>query len=118
MKIQGDTYQIEFIKDENKLIFSGNLRLQSVDSYDEIVDFAISRAMDSDKTLIIDLTRLEIINSSGIASMGLFLVKLRETDPAKCIKMLASKYIYWHSATLKDLKELNNNLEIEYVVHH
>ncbi len=117
-KITGETYSVEYLEDEHRIIFSGFFRLQSIESYEEIIDFVMHYAINYNKTLSLDVSKLEVINSSGIASLGLFFVKLRDHDNEKKIKMLASKYIYWQANSLKDLTELNENLEIEYIVHH
>ncbi|HOO71316.1 MAG TPA: hypothetical protein PK926_06100 [Spirochaetota bacterium] len=118
MKIKGETYSVEYQKDDNKIVFSGNLRLQSIESYDEIINFTMHHAMSTAEPLILDFTRLEIINSSGIASLGLFLVKLRDSEHNRKIVIYASKYIQWQAHSLNDLHELNANLEIVYIVHH
>jgi hypothetical protein len=116
MKMSDVNYSVEFIKTDNKVIFKGNLRLQSVEEYNEIMDFVFNCAINSETILLIDMTQLSVINSSGIASLGLFLIKMR--DYQKKIKILASKYVHWQSVSLKDFKEINEDVEIEYVVHH
>lgn len=116
MKIVNQNYSIEFIEIENKILFKGNLRLQSIDAYEEIINFIFERAINTDKILILDFSNLTIINSSGIASIGLFLIKMREYNTK--IKIYASKFINWHVSSLRDFKDINENVEIEYIVHH
>ena len=115
MEIKDKNYSVKFFEDENRIIFKGNLRLKSVEEYNEIMDFIFQSALKSEN-LVIDMTQLNVINSAGIASLGLFLIKIR--DHKKKIKILASKYTHWQATSLKDFKNINNNLEIEYVVHH
>ncbi|HOW82560.1 MAG TPA: hypothetical protein PK573_08375 [Spirochaetota bacterium] len=118
MKINGETYTVEYHKNDNRIAFSGNLRLQTINSYEEIINFTLRFALESNEPLILDFTKLEIINSSGIASLGLFLVKLRDTESEKKLVIHASKYIQWQVSSLNDLRELNDNLDIIYIVHH
>jgi hypothetical protein len=118
MKIVGESYVVEYQSGDNRIVYSGNLRLQSIQSYDEIMNFTLRHALDSPESLILDFTRLEIINSSGIASLGLFLVKLRNEHPEKTITIHASKYISWQAVSLGDLRDLNGNVDLVYVVHH
>lgn len=116
--ITGESYTVEYTDKEHKITFTGFFRLQSIESYDEIMNFILHYALDYDRPLALDISKMEFINSSGIASLGLFLVKLRDTNSEKKIKIIASKYIYWQAHSLKDLKDLNENLVIDYIVHH
>jgi len=116
MKIHNNNYSVEFIPEGKKIVFQGNLRLQSIDKYNEIIDFIFTHYNDSEELITLDLTQLSVLNSSGIASLGMFLIRSRETN--RKIKILASKYVYWQSLTIEDFKEIHRNLEIEYVVHH
>ncbi len=47
--------------------------------------------------------QLRYINSAGIASLGLFLIKIR--DHKKKIKILASKYTHWQATSFKKFKK-------------
>jgi hypothetical protein len=116
MKINDKNYTIEFIPDLNKVIFVGNLRLQSIEKYNEIMEFIVDNVKDSNEPIILDLTNLNFINSSGIASLGMLFIKLREYDTK--IRILASKYVNWHVGSLKDFQNINTNIEIDYVVQH
>ena len=116
MKIVEKNYSIEFISDLNKVIFVGNLRLQSIEKYNEIMELIIEKTKDSSIPFTLDLTNLNFINSSGIASLGILFIELRKFN--KKIKIIASKYVNWHVGSLKDFKNINNNIEIEYVVQH
>lgn len=116
MEIQTKNYSVEYVEAEHKIIFKGNFRLESVEKYDEIISFVLSSSMKSGKLFLIDLTQLTVINSSGIASLGLFLIKLR--DMKKKTKIYASKYVHWQALSLKDFEEINPHLDIEYIVHH
>lgn len=114
--IQEEKYSIEYINDENKIVFKGELLLKSIENYNEIMDFIFEYAKSMEEPLILDLTQLKIINSSGIAALCLFLIKIKNDDIR--ITVHASKYIGWQVYSLKDLKQLNDNVEIEYIVLH
>lgn len=115
LKIENDNYSVNFIKDENRIIFKGNFRLRTISNYNEIMQFIIENSEGADP-VILDLANLEYINSSGIASIGLFLIKLKDSE--KKIKIIGSRYVNWQIASLKDFQQINNNIEIEYVVKH
>jgi len=116
MNIDNENYSIEYIDHENMFILKGNLRLQTIDKYNEIMDFITRHAMKSDKPLTLDLTGLTSLNSSGIASLSLFLVNMKKSD--KTIKIIGSSYIKWQSLSLTDFKELNSNIDVELIVQH
>lgn len=110
-----ENYSVEFDSDDQRIVFKGNFRLKTINNYNEIMLFILNCSSYSDK-VILDLSQLEFINSSGIASIGLFLIKLKDTE--KKIKIIGSKYINWQISSLKDFQQINNNIEVEYIVQH
>lgn len=116
MKIVNTQYSIEYSENDEKIVFSGVLRLQTIDSYNEIMDFIIKCSINSRQKLILDFSNLENINSAGIASISLFFIKLRGTD--KKIKILSSALVPWQKITLKDFQYINSNIEIEEIIIH
>jgi hypothetical protein len=116
MKIEDKIYSIELIKDTSTVLFIGNLRLHSVNEYNEIMENIYSFSKGDSKPITLDLSKLEFINSSGIASLGILFIKLRDLD--RRIKIIASKYVNWHVASLRDFQILNPNIEIDFIVQH
>lgn len=116
MKIVNNQYSIEYSVSEDKIIFKGVLRLQTIDSYNEIMDFIIKCSINSRQKITLDFSNLENINSAGIASLSLFFIKLRETD--KKIRIISSTHIPWQKITLKDFQYINKNIEIEDILIH
>jgi hypothetical protein len=78
-KIETDSYSLSYVDEDHKIIIKGNLRLQSLKKYEEIMSFITEKAIKDDKKLLMDLSELTILNSSGIASLSLFLIKLRDS---------------------------------------
>ncbi len=115
-EMNGDGYSLSFFPDDSKLVIRGNLRLDSVYSYDEIVNFVTDAFKRSGGEFHLDLTRLETLNSSGIAALGMFLVKSKED--LRPIKVMGSRYITWQAMSLESLKDLRSNLSIEMIVEH
>ena len=116
MKIEDKKYSIEILDDFNTVIFTGNLRLHTVKEYNEIMERIFDLSKDSPKPLVLDFSKLDFINSSGLASLGILFIKLRDFEKKILIK--ASKYVNWHVASLKDYQTLNSQIEIEYIVQH
>jgi len=116
MKIEDKKYSIEILPETNTVVFCGNLRMNTVNEYNEIMENIFTISKESDKSLILDFSKLEFINSSGLASLGILFIKLRDYE--KKIRIVASKYVNWHVASLKDYQTLNSQIEIEYIVQH
>ena len=116
MIISNDNYTIEYVQSENMFILKGNLRLQTIDKYNEIMDFINKHSLNESKPLVLDLTGLYTLNSSGIASLSLYFVNMKKND--KKIKLIGSSYVKWQSLSLTDFKELNPNIEVEFIVQH
>jgi len=114
-RIENDGYSVEYIGSDDRIVFKGHFRLRTIQNYNEIMHFILEKSSGS-QNIFLDLSNLEFINSSGIASIGLFLIKLKDSD--KKIKIIGSKYINWQIASLKDFQQINNNVEIEYIVQH
>lgn len=109
-------YTIKSIPEEHKIVISGELKLQTVAKYNEIIDLLLESCISLQDPVILDIRNLAILNSSGIASFGLFVIKMRDTG--KKLIIHASKYIHWQVFSLEDFKELNSNLEIEFFEMH
>jgi hypothetical protein len=116
MKIDNENYSIEYLDNCNKVIFRGILRHQSIEEYDEISNFLNRYAKNSEEYLIIDISNLSYINSSAIASLCLFFIKIRNTGIK--FKILALKFVPWQNDLLSNLQHINENIEIEYIIQH
>jgi len=115
-KIETESYTLSYVDEDNKIVIKGNLRLQSLKKYEEIMSFITEKAIHNEKQLLMDLSELTILNSSGIASLSLFLIKMR--DSGEKLKIIANKYIHWQALSIEDFRDINPNLEIEYIVKH
>jgi hypothetical protein len=116
MNASDSPYTINSIPEENKIVISGELKLQTVAKYNEIIEFLLESCMTLKDPVILDIRNLTILNSSGIASFGLFIIKIR--DSGKKLIIHASKHIHWQVFSLEDFKELDINLEIEFFEMH
>ncbi len=111
-----EIYEIHYIKEDNLILIQGNLRLESVEKYDEIICFITENVLSSENPITIDLTRLNTLNSSGIAALGMFLIEMKKYD--RDITIIGSRYISWQSISLEGFKDINSRLSVEFIVHH
>lgn len=116
MSLTGENYSINYNQDLGRIEVIGQLRLNSIDKYNSIIEFLLDKTSQCQDEVVLDLTGLELMNSSGIASLSLFLIKARETK--KKIRILASKLIHWQSLSMEDFEEINEHITVEYVTHH
>ena len=115
-EINNANYTLKYIESDNRIVIKGNLRLQTMEKYDEITGFIIDNVINSKCEIILDLTQLEILNSSGIAALGMFIIKMKENE--KKTRIIGSKYISWQVASLSSFREIDDNIVIDFVVQH
>jgi len=115
-EIKTEDYTVRYIKEEDKIVIRGNLRLVTVEKYDEIIDFILYHTMEESNAAILDLTKLEALNSSGIAALGMFIIKMKDNN--RFIKITGSRYISWQVISLENFKDIHKNIEIEFMVQH
>ncbi len=64
-----EDYKVEF-KEPNTISLSGVLRLQSPLDYDPVFAIIKEKLKSQSDSVVVDLTQLEFLNSSGIASIA------------------------------------------------
>ncbi len=111
-----ESYSITYHKTGELIEINGSLKLTSMDHYNDIVDFLIEHTEQSTNGITLDLTGLEMLNSSGIASLSLFIIRAK--DSGKNIHILANKDIHWQAISIDDFVDINSNVTIEYITHH
>ena len=112
MNITAGNYNVEFIKISNTVIFSGTLRLQGKEEYEKIYDLLLTAAKDSAGGITIDMRTLEFLNSSGISSLSLFMIEMRNLE--KEIKILGSNTVSWQVKSLTNFQRLYHKVQIVF----
>lgn len=116
MKLVKNGFSIEYNHEENMISFHGIFRLESIERYNEIMNFIYECSIQSNKDIILNFINLENINSAGIATLSLFFIKIKETK--KRIKIITSHAIPWQRTSLEDFKLINDNIEIDNTYYH
>lgn len=116
MQLADQDYSIQYIEEDNQIIINGILRLESVSHYDTAMNPILEKAYRHKKPIILDISRLEMLNSSGVASLSLIIIEARKREHTLTIR--ASQHIYWQTKTMEDFKELNKKIQIEYITRH
>ena len=104
MKIETDSYIMNFDKQSNNVSITGSLRLNGMDEYAPILDI-LQAALENSKEMTLDLSQLEFLNSSGIAMLAKFAIQARGID-GLALTLLGSAAIPWQGKSLKNLQRL------------
>jgi hypothetical protein len=108
--IETEDYRVYHQPDVATVVFEGFLRLNGMAAYEPIMDLLIAAA--EGEVCIIDLHQLEFLNSSGISMLSMFVVRVRDRGTTR-LSFRGSEAILWQTRSLKNLKRLMPDLQIE-----
>jgi hypothetical protein len=91
--------------------YEGTLRLSGTDAYQPILDMMQKVLSDKPQAVVLDLTQLEFLNSSGINLLAKYTIELRK-HPDVGLKVLGSTRIPWQSKSLPNLQKLHKGVEL------
>jgi len=111
MEIQGieeirtNDYHIWYDPKTKRVIFQGSLRLSGMEEYEPIVKL-LNAVLERDKpNIILNLQRLDFLNSSGISMLSKFVINVRQQGKIAMI-IEGSQTIPWQGKSLKNLLRL------------
>lgn len=113
MEIKTDEYSVLYQPDVSTVAIQGFLRLDGMEEYQPIIRLLLA-ASETSPTLTIDVQGLEFLNSSGISSLSMFVVKVREKGTVQ-LALKGSTKVLWQTKSLKNLQRLMPSLTLEYV---
>ena len=91
--------------------YEGTLRLSGTDAYQPILEMMHAVLAEKPQNIVLDLTQLEFLNSSGINLLAKFTIELRK-HPELPVKVLGSTRIPWQSKSLPNLQKLHKGVEL------
>jgi hypothetical protein len=91
--------------------YEGTLRLSGTDAYQPILELMNAVLAEKPLRVVLDLTQLEFLNSSGINLLAKFTIELRK-QPDIALKVLGSTRIPWQSKSLPNLQKLHKGVEL------
>ena len=111
MEIKTDKYSVEYMRKNRLITFKGILRLLGKDEYREIFELLTQAANETTGLpLKLDMSKLQFLNSSGISSLSMFIIKMRQLD--KDITMIGNNEIPWQEKSLRNFQKLYGKVEI------
>lgn len=112
MNIHSPDHTVTWDEAANRLTFTGTLQLMRKD-YRPICDLLDSLLRRHDlPRLLIDITRLKMLNSSGLNALSRFVLGMRARSGTQVI-FHGSRAILWHHKTLANMKSFLPTAEIE-----
>lgn len=113
MDIKTEEYSILHDVASNTIVIQGFLRLDGMEQYQPIMDMLLD-ALENAQNLTIDVRDLEFLNSSGISTLSMFVVKVRERKDVH-LTLKGSEAVLWQTKSLKNLQRLMPSLTLEYI---
>ncbi|PTD97066.1 slr1659 superfamily regulator [Pseudothauera lacus] len=110
--LAGDGYQAEFDSAAGCVRLCGSLRLGGLTEYAPISQL-LEDALDGRSALTVDLSTLEFLNSSGIATLSKFVISARNRKDC-ALTIRGSSTIPWQGKSLNNLKRLMPSLELVF----
>ena len=91
--------------------YEGTLRLSGTDAYQPILDLMQQVLAEKPQNMVLDLTQLEFLNSSGINLLAKFTINVRKT-PGTALEVRGSTRIPWQGKSLQNLKKLHSAVNL------
>ncbi len=111
-EINGDDYRVHYNPESVTVSFIGELSLSGPADYAPIAQLLDDVANQEPSTMILDLRKLEFLNSSGISLVSKFAINMRKRKTIQVIVM-GSNTIPWQGKSLKNLEKLFPGLKLE-----
>lgn len=106
--IQGEGYSVT--ENDEGVVISGALRLNSMEEYQAIQDLLNEFATQHNNKICVDVSNLQLLNSSGITMLSKFVIHCRKNAIQASIKW--NQAVAWQGKSLKNLQRLMPNLEL------
>jgi len=109
MEIKTNEYRVW--SEGAEIHYEGTMRLSGTEAYAPILGLMNGVLAVKPKTIVLDLTELEFLNSSGINLLARFTIEIRkQMDVGLTVK--GSTRIPWQSKSLPNLKKLYSAVDL------
>src|ERR1700744_2876096 len=112
MEIKGNDYRVW--TEGATIHYEGTMRLSGTEAYAPILDLMQQVLATKPAKVVLDLTELEFLNSSGINLLAKFTIDVRK-QPEIGMLVKGSTKIPWQAKSLPNLQKLHKAVELTIV---
>ncbi len=115
MQTEGENYSVRYERDKVMVKCVGCLDLRGKEGYGPIAELfgKVIEQHSAPSTLILDLRDLEFLNSSGITTIGGFIIKIRNKGGVG-LRILCADRHTWQGRSMRGLQKLMEGVEIVF----
>lgn len=116
MEQQKDKFSVTYDAESLTVRFTGVLDMRGKEGYKEVIELfdQIVAETDAGKTVTLDVKELEFLNSSGITTIGAFIIKLRNKGGIRLFIHCSNNHS-WQARSMTGLQKLMpSGLEIVF----
>ncbi len=113
MEVRGEGYIVSYDSGSATISCSGMLDLRGKEGYGEILQLFEKVVEENPEGVVLDLRELEFLNSSGITTIGGFIIKLRNKGGSKLQILCANKFT-WQFRSMQGLQKLMPGMSLEF----
>jgi len=113
MEIKGEKYNIAYDAENAAISCSGTLDFRGKEGYKEMAALLEEAVNAESPDIILDIRKLEFLNSSGITTLGGFIIKIRKKG-ASHLTIRGSKKYSWQARSVKGLQKLLPSMNQEF----
>lgn len=111
MEIKAEEYIITYTAETGEIACAGSLLLSGTEEYAPILNLMLQAAEEQAEALVLNVTQLEFLNSSGINTMTKFVINVRNRKHLK-LSVVGLEDVPWQVRLLKNLQRLMPSLEL------